>query len=67
MPARKRQETNAILYALIAFVALFIIAATFAVIYYVRAEEYRTKEASLQSQRNAGFGTRFRLRRTCLA
>ena len=48
MPPRKRQQNNAMLYTLIAFVGLFTIAATFAVIYYVKAEDYRTKETALR-------------------
>ncbi len=50
MPAGKRQQTDAMLYTLITFVGLFIIATTVAVIYYVKAEEHRTNAAKLQSQ-----------------
>jgi len=50
MPEGKRQQSNTMLYALIIFVGLFIIATTFAVIFYVKAEEHRTKAAGLQSQ-----------------
>ncbi len=42
MPPGKRRQSNAMLYTLITFVALFIIATTAAVIYYVKAEELRT-------------------------
>jgi hypothetical protein len=42
MPARSRPQSNAILYTLITFVGLFIIATTAAVIYYVKFEDQRT-------------------------
>jgi len=48
MPARRRKQSNAMLYTLITFVGLFIAATTIAVIYYVKAEEHRTAEADLQ-------------------
>ena len=48
MPARRRKQSNAMLYTLITFVGLFIATTTVAVIYYVKAEEYRTAEADLQ-------------------
>ena len=41
MPAHRRKQTNAMLYTLITFVGLFIAATTVAVIFYVKAEEYR--------------------------
>ena len=41
MPAGKRQQSSAILYTLVTFVGLFIVAATLAVIYYVKFEEQR--------------------------
>jgi len=50
MPAGKRQQTDTMLYTLITFVGLFIIATTVAVIYYVKAEDHRTNAAKLQSQ-----------------
>ena len=50
MPARRRKQSNAMLYTLITFVGLFIAATTIAVIYYVKAEEYRTGEADLQRE-----------------
>ncbi len=43
MPPGKRRQSNAMLYTLVTFVALFVIATTVAVIYYVRAEDLRTK------------------------
>jgi len=52
MPAGRRTPSNAMLVALIIFVGLFIAATTVAVIYYVQAEDYRTKAAVLQSQIN---------------
>ena len=42
MAIGKRQQSNTMLYTVITFVALFLIAATFAVIYYVKAEDQRT-------------------------
>lgn len=52
MPARRRKQSNAMLYTLITFVGLFIATTTVAVIYYVKAEEYRTGEADLQRDIN---------------
>ncbi len=43
MAAGKPSESNAMLYTLITFVALFLIAAIGAGIYYAKAEEYRTQ------------------------
>ena len=45
MPPGKRRQSNAMLYTLITFVGLFIVATTVAVIYYVKAEELRTTTA----------------------
>jgi len=50
MPPRKRQQSNAMLYTLIAFVGLFIAAATAAIIYYVKAEDYKKDEEALTSE-----------------
>jgi len=50
MPARRRKQSNAMLYTLITFVGLFIATTTVAVIYYVKAEEYRNREADLQRE-----------------
>ena len=52
MPARRRKQSNAMLYTLITFVGLFITATTIAVIYYVQAEDYRTKLADTENQIN---------------
>jgi hypothetical protein len=52
MPARRRKQSNAMLYTLITFVGLFIATTTVAVIYYVKAEEYKTAEADLQREIN---------------
>jgi YD repeat-containing protein len=52
MPPGKRRQSNAMLYTLITFVALFLIATTVAVIYYVKAEELRTKRAEAQDNLN---------------
>ncbi len=48
MPPRKKQQSNALLYTLIAFVGLFIAAATCAIIFYVKTEDYKAKEAALR-------------------
>lgn len=48
MAAAKRQQSNVMLYTIITFVGLFIIATTVAVIYYVKAEKYRTARVDLQ-------------------
>lgn len=50
MPPGKRRQSNAMLYTLITFVGLFIAATTVAVIYYVKAEELRTRRDDLQEQ-----------------
>jgi len=52
MSPRRRTQSSAMLYTLITFVGLFIAATTIAVIYYVKAEDYRTKQADLDSQIN---------------
>jgi len=41
MPARRRKQSNAMLYTLITFIGLLIVATAIAVIYYVKTEEYR--------------------------
>lgn len=43
MAARQASQGNAVMYTMITFVALFIIAAVFAVVYYVKSEEFRTQ------------------------
>lgn len=50
MPAHRRKQSNAMLYTLITFVGLFIATTTVAVIYYVKAEEHRNREADLQRE-----------------
>jgi hypothetical protein len=50
MPARRKQQSNAMLYTLIIFVGLFIVSTTIAVIYYVKAEEYRAARDNLQNE-----------------
>jgi hypothetical protein len=49
MPAGKRQQSNAMI-TLVAFVALFFVAAILAVVFYLNAENHRAKEAELQRQ-----------------
>lgn len=62
--AQARTQSNAMLYALITFVALFVVGVVCAVIFYVKSEEYRTqldssksdlqKVATIQEQRDLG-------------
>jgi hypothetical protein len=50
MPAPKRQQSNAMLYTVVTFVSLFVIATTAAVIYYVKAEEHNRQAILLREQ-----------------
>lgn len=50
MPAGKRPESNATLYALITFVGLFIIATVIAIVYYVKYEEQVTIAEKAKSE-----------------
>ncbi len=50
MPPGKRRQSNAMLYTLIIFIGLFIIATTVAVVYYVKAEELRTTAEQAQNE-----------------
>ena len=43
MAARQASQSNAMLYAVVTFIALFIIATVFAVVYYVKSEDFRTQ------------------------
>jgi hypothetical protein len=52
MAVGKRRQSNAMLYTLITFVGLFVIATTAAVIYYVKAEELRTQDKERQDEMN---------------
>ena len=52
MPAGKRRQSNAMLYTLITFVGLFVVATTAAVIYYVKAEELATRDKERQDETN---------------
>jgi len=52
MPARRRKQSNAMLYTLITFVGLFIAATTVAVIFYVKAEEHRARLEDTQREIN---------------
>ena len=49
MPAHRRKQSNAMLYTLITFIGLLIVATTIAVIYYVKTEEYRDKASKAES------------------
>ncbi len=46
MPPGKQSQSNAMMYTVITFVGLFIIATTCAVIFYVKAEDYKTRLAA---------------------
>ena len=50
MPGPRPAQTSGMLYAVITFVFLFIVATTVAVVYYVKAEDYKTSQAQMQSQ-----------------
>ncbi len=50
MPVGKKTQSNTMLYALVTFVALFIVTTILAIILYVKAEEYRTNATDLQGQ-----------------
>jgi hypothetical protein len=50
MPAGKRPKTDPMLYYLITFVGLFLVAITFAVICYIKIEGYRTTAETSKSQ-----------------
>ena len=52
MPAGKRRQSNAMLYTLITFVGLFVVATTAAVVYYVKAEELSTRDKERQDETN---------------
>ena len=56
MPARKTQQSSAMLYTVVAFVGLFIVATTVAVIYYMESEEQRTAAADSESKLEEVFG-----------
>ncbi len=50
MPPGKKQQSNTMLYTLIVFVGLFIVATAGAVIFYVKAEEHRKSAEDLERQ-----------------
>jgi len=52
MPARRRKQSNAMLYTLITFVGLFIAATTVAVVFYVKAEEHRARLEDTEREMN---------------
>jgi hypothetical protein len=53
MPARRRKQSNAMLYTLVTFVGLFIATTTIAVIYYVKAQEHRGNFDDAQRELNS--------------
>lgn len=52
MAVGKRAQSNAMLYTVITFVGLFILSTVLAVIYYLKAEDYKNEAATLRSQRD---------------
>ncbi len=52
MALGKRPQTNAMLYTLITFVLLFVIATILAIVAYLKAENYRNEVTTLKSQRD---------------
>lgn len=48
--AHARTQSNAMLYALVTFVALFVVGVVCAVVFYVKSEEYRTQLARTESE-----------------
>jgi len=50
MPAGKRQQSNAMLYTLVTFVGLFVVATTAAVIFYIKFEDEVQKADSAQAE-----------------
>jgi hypothetical protein len=50
MPAGKRQQSGAMLYTVITFVGLFLVSTILAVVFYLQAENHRTKALTLQNQ-----------------
>ena len=52
MPAHRRKQSNTMLYTLIIFVGLFIVATTVAVFYYIKAEEFRVSSDDSKKELN---------------
>jgi hypothetical protein len=52
MPPGKRPQTNTMLYTTLTFVGFFIVATVAAVVFYLKAEDYRTEAARLQTERD---------------
>lgn len=48
MPAGKQSQSNAMLYTVITFVGLFLVATVLAVIFYVKTEDYKTAIATIK-------------------
>lgn len=57
MPAPRKSQGGSLFYALITFVVLFIIATVFAVVYYIKAESYRTDSVNMEKDMSR-FATR---------
>jgi len=52
MPAGKRQQSSTVLYTLILFVGLFIVASVGAVVFYTKSEDYRVRLQDLERTTN---------------
>ena len=52
MPVGKKRQNNTMLYAMVTFVGLFIVATVVAIIFYIKFEEQRTNAIDLQNQTN---------------
>ncbi len=52
MPPGKRAQTNTTLYMTLTFVGLWVVATVAAVVFYLKAEDYRTEAARLQTERD---------------
>jgi len=50
MPAGKLSQSNAMLFTVLTFVAFFLIAAVCAVIFYIRAEDYKTQRDDIRDE-----------------
>ena len=57
MPAPRKSQGGSLFYALITFVALFVIATVFAVVYYIKAESHRTDSVNMEKDMSR-FATR---------
>ena len=49
MPAGKRQQSNTVLFTLVLFVGLFIVASVVAVVFYTKSEDHKNRATTLES------------------